>query len=93
MSMHGKEPPPPLDEKYRIPLRMLVILGGYLVYLVLSYEGTVAAVFLGLGAALVGLPLVDRWTLRRNKRSGLLQVGVTLLGLGLLGVGAYLYLR
>lgn len=93
MSMHGKEGPPPLEERYRIPLRMAVIVASYLLYYFLSDERMIAAIFLGLGSALIGLALVDRWTVRRSERSGLLAVGTTLLGVGLLLLGAFLYLR
>lgn len=93
MSMHGKEGPPPLEERFRIPLRMLVIVAGYLLYYFLSDEAMIPAIFLGLGSVLIGLSLVDRWTVRRSDRSGLLQVGTTLLGIGLLLLGAFLYLR
>lgn len=89
MSMHGKETPPPIEERYRIPLRVVVIVLSYLLYFVLSDEATIAAIFLGLGSAFVGLTLVDRWTLRRSNRSGLLQVGLTILGLVFLGLGLF----
>lgn len=93
MSTPRSDAPPPVDERYRIPLRVVVIVASYLVYFFLSNSEMVAAIFLGLGLALVGLSQVDRWTLRSRDRSGLLQVGTTLLGLGLLGLGAYLWLR
>lgn len=91
--MHGKEAPPPIEERYRIPLRMLVIVASYLLYYFLSDEQMVPAIFLGLGSVLIGLALVDRWTVRPSERSGLMQVGTTLLGVGLLLLGAFLYLR
>lgn len=87
MSMHGKEAPPPIEERYRIPLRVVVIVGAYALYFFLGDTDTMGAIFAGLGTLLIGLALVDRWTLRRDKRSGLLQVGMTILGLGLLGLG------
>lgn len=93
MSMHREEGPPPLEERFRIPLRMVVIVVGYLAYFFLSDRQLVPAIFVGLGLALIGLPLVDRWTVRRGDRSGLLQVGTTLLGFGLLALGAFLFLR
>lgn len=93
MSMHGKEAPPPIEERYRIPLRVVVIVGSYLLYFVLSDERLIAAIFLGLGSAFLGLSLVDRWTLRRSKRSGLLQVGLTILALAFLGLGLFFLIR
>ena len=75
-----------------MPLRVVVIVGSYALYYFLSDERLVPAVFVGLGAALLGLSLVDRWTLRRADRSGLLQVGMTILGIGLLGLGLYFFL-
>lgn len=93
MSMHREEGPPPLEERFRIPLRMVVIVVGYLAYFFLSDRQLVPAIFVGLGLVLIGLPLVDRLTVRRGDRSGLLQVGTTLLGFGLLALGAFLFLR
>lgn len=87
--MHRKEAPPPVEERYRVPMRVGVIVASYLLYFVLSDERMIAAIFLGLGCAFVGLSLVDRWTLRRSDRSGLLQVGLTILGLGFLGLGVF----
>lgn len=87
--MHRPEAPPPIEERYRIPLRVAVIFGAYALYFVLSSDATIAAIFLGLGVLLIGLALVDRWTLRRTNRSGLLQVGMTILGTGLLGLGLF----
>ena len=87
MSMHRPEAPPPIEERYRIPLRIGVIVAAYALYFVVSSDATVTGIFLGVGVLLIGLALVDRWTLRRSNRSGLLQVGVTILGLGLLGLG------
>lgn len=89
MSIHRPEGPPPIEERYRIPLRVGVIVAAYLLYLVVSSDAPIAAIFLGLGVLLIGLALVDRWTLRRAKRSGLLQVGMTILGIGLLGIGLF----
>lgn len=87
MSMHGKEGPPPIEERHRIPLRVAVIFGAYALYFFLGDVNTMGAIFLGVGTLLVGLSLVDRWTLRRTERSGLMQVGMTILGLGLIGLG------
>ncbi len=46
----------------------------------------------GAGIIALGFSIVDRLTLWRRDRSELLLVGTTLLGLGLLAVGLFLYL-
>lgn len=92
MSMHREERPPPIEQRHRIPLRVVAITACYALYFFLSREDTPAAVFIGLGCLLVSLTLIDRWTLWRRDRSGLLQVGKTLLGLGLLALGIFLFI-
>ena len=91
MSMHGEEGPPPIEQKHRMTLRVIAIFACYGLYYFLSRETTAAGVFIGLGALLVALSLIDRWTLWRRDRSGLLQVGQTILGLGLLALGIWMY--
>ncbi len=91
MSMHREEGPPPVDNKFRIPMRGIAILACYALYYVLSRERTAPAVFIGLGSLLISLALIDRWTVWRRDRSGLMQVGQTLLGLGLLVLGLFLW--
>lgn len=92
MSMHSDEKPPPIEPKQRIPLRMVAVIACYALYFYLSSERTVPAAFVGLGALLVSWSLIDRWTLWRRDRSGLMQVGQTLLGIGLLALGIFLFL-
>ena len=92
MSMHGKEEKPPIEEKHRIPLRVAAIVASYALYFYISREQTPPAVFIGLGTLLVLFALIDRWTLWRRDRSGLMQVGMTVLGLGLAALGLYLLL-
>lgn len=91
MSVHGQEGPPPIETKHRIPLRVVAIVACYALYFFLSRERTPPAVLIGLGSLLVSLALIDRWTLWRRDRSGLMQVGQTLLGLGLLALGLFLW--
>ena len=91
MSMHREEGPPPIGDKYRIPMRVAAIFLCYGIYYFLSKERTAPAVFIGLGSLLVSLALIDRWTVWRRDRSGLMQVGQTLLGLGLLALGLFLW--
>lgn len=90
MTMHREEGPPPIEGKHRIPLRVVAIFACYALYFFLSRRQTVPAAFVGVGALLLVLALIDRWTLWRRERSGLLQVGKTLLGAALLGLGIFL---
>ncbi len=92
MSMHREEGPPPIDAKHRIPVRVVAIFGCYALYFFLSRRQTVPAAFIGLGTLLIVLALIDRWTLWRRNRSGLLQVGQTLLGAALLALGIFLFI-
>lgn len=89
--MHREEGPPPIDPKQRIPLRMIAVIVCYALYFYLSRERTAPAAFVGLGALLVSWSLIDRGTLRRRERSGLMQVGQMLLGAGLLALGLFLF--
>ena len=93
MSMHGEEGPPPIEPKHRIPLRMIAVIACYALYFYLSQDRKPPAAFVGLGALLVSWSLIDRWTLWRRDRSGLMQVGQTLLGVGLVGLGIFLFAR
>lgn len=90
MSMHREEGPPPIDARHRIPLRVIAIFACYALYFFLSRRQTVPAAFIGLGTLLIVLALIDRWTLWRRDRSGLLQVGKTLVGAVLLALGLFL---
>ncbi len=92
MSMHRRERPPPIDTKHRIPLRVVAIFGCYALYFFLSRRQTVPAAFVGVGALLIVLALIDRSTLWRRDRSGLLQVGQSLLGAVLLALGLFLFI-
>jgi hypothetical protein len=49
-------------------------------------------VFVGVGFVVLAYATVNRLTQWRRDRSGLLQVGTAILGLGLLGLGALLIL-
>ena len=91
--MNSKEVQPAIPEKARIPLRIAAVIVGYIVYRVLADEGVMGPAFIGFGTAFMGFVLVDRYATWRRDRSGLLQVGTTILALGLLGLGAYLMLR
>lgn len=91
--MHREEGPPPIEPKHRIPLRMIAVIGCYALYFYLSEERRPPAAFIGVGALLISWSLIDRWTLWRRDRSGLLQVGQTILGIGLLALGIFLFAR
>ncbi len=84
---------PPGESRWRIPLRVAVIVGSYGLYLLLAGERFGAAVFTGIGTALLGLTAVDRWTLAATRPLRLLQTGTALLGAGLLAWGVYLLVR
>lgn len=91
--MHGEEGPPPIEPKHRIPLRMIAVIACYALYFYLSDERKPPAAFIGVGALLISWSLIDRWTLWRRDRSGLMQVGQTILGIGLLALGIFLFAR
>jgi hypothetical protein len=91
MSREG--PPPSVGERLRMPLRVGAVFVGYLLYRVTAETSAAGAVFLGAGTVLVGWVTIDRYTTWRRDRSGLMQVGTLVLGLGLLGLGLYLVLR
>ena len=91
--MTANEVPPAIPEKARIPLRVGAVILGYIVYRLLADEKVMGPASIGFGIAFLGFVLVDRYGTWRRDRSGLLQVGTTLLALGFLGLGAYLMLR
>lgn len=91
--MTANEVPPAISEKARVPLRVAAVFAGYLVYRLLADDKIMGPAFVGFGVAFLGFVLVDRYGTWRRDRSGLLQVGTTVLALGFLGLGAYLMLR
>lgn len=88
-----KDVAPPVPEKYRMPLRIGAVFLGYGIYLVLEDEKIVGPAFVGVGSIIFLWALIDRYTTWRRDRSGLMQVGSTLLGVALIGIGTYLVLR
>lgn len=80
---------PVLPERLRIPLRVGVVVASYVIYRLPGDDEVIAGIFLGAGATLFGFALVDRWTTWRRDRSGMVQVGTTLLGIALLALGAW----
>jgi hypothetical protein len=92
--MSGNEPPPPIEERFNVPLKVASVVIGYVIYRVLfaGENGVAGSVFVGAGFTVLAYATVNRLTQWRRDRSGLLQVGTAILGLGLLGLGAVLIL-
>lgn len=84
---------PLVETRFRLPLRIAAVLVGYLLYRWVGDARVVPGAMVGLGAILVEWSIIDELTLVKGQRLGLLQVGSAILGLGLLGLGAYLTLR
>jgi CHASE2 domain-containing sensor protein len=85
--------PPPVPEKWRMPLRIAAVAVAYILYRVLEKTGPVGAALIGLGSTLVAWTLIERYATWRRDRSGMMQVGTTILGLCFIGIGLYVYLR
>ena len=92
--MNQNQPPPPIEERFNVPLKVGAVVIGYVLYRVLFRDGRGIAgpVFVGAGFVVLAYATVNRLTQWRRNRSGLLQVGTTILGLGLLGLGSLLIL-
>ena len=84
--------PPPIDERYRMFLRIAVVVAAYGVYLLVQRERLAAGVLVGFGLVALGFSTVDRLTLWPRDRSEMMLVGTTLLGCGLLAIGVFLFL-
>lgn len=85
--------PPRIDERYRMFLRIVVVLLGYGAYLLLEREKLMPAVFVGAGVVAFGFATVDRLTRWSHDRSEMMLVATTVLGLGLVAIGLVLYVR
>lgn len=83
---------PPVDERYRMFLRIVVVVLAYGLYFLLQRDKLAAGVFAGFGVIALGWSVVDRLTLWRRDRSEMMSVAGTLLGIGLLAIGLVLYL-
>ena len=88
-----QEQPPPLREKLRMPLRIVVVVGGYFLAVLLDNGRDAARILLWAGIVMLGWLLVDRATMWARERSGMLVAGTTVLGLGAVGLGVYLAVR
>ena len=83
---------PPIDERYRMFLRIVVVVISFGAYLLVQRDDLGAGVLVGAGGIALGWALVDRYTLWRRDRSEMMSVGQVLLGVGLIAVGLFLYL-
>jgi hypothetical protein len=85
--------PPPVDDRFRMVLRVVVVGAGYLVGWLLAPDRLVARYMIWAGIVLLGWLAVDRLTKWARERSGMMVAGTAILGLGLGGLGLYLDLR
>jgi hypothetical protein len=85
--------PPLIPEKFRMPLRIAAVFLGYVIYLVLEEGKVVGPAFVGFGSVVLLWAIIDRYATWRRDRSGLMQVGSTILGLAFIAIGLYLVLR
>ena len=92
--MTNNEQPPPVSERMNIPLKGVAVLIAYVIYrALLGDDDRIAGPLLvAVGFAVLAYAMINRWTQWRRERSGLLQVGTTILGLGLMVLGAVLVL-
>lgn len=91
--MRRAEQQPVLPEKWVMVLRIVVIGAAYLIYRVLQRNNPVAeSLLVGLGFLIVAYSVINRYGLWRKERSGMLQVGQTILGSGLIAIGLGLIL-
>jgi hypothetical protein len=85
--------PAPRFERYRMAARIAAVLIGYLIYRWVGDDRVGPGIMVGIGFVLISWPVIDSFFRPRDERLQLLEVGSAVLGLGLLGVGAYLALR
>lgn len=85
--------PPLIPEKFRMPLRIGAVFLGYVIYLVLEQGKVIGPAFVGFGSVILLWAIIDRYATWRRDRSGLMQVGSTILGLALIAIGLLLVLR
>ena len=90
--MNNDERPPPVPEKLNVPLKIGAVLIGYLLYRVLLEDKVAGPLFVAAGFVILAYAVINRWTTWSRDRSGMLQAGTTILGLGLLVLGALLVL-
>ena len=83
---------PLIQTRFRLPLRVAAVFVGYFLYRGVVDARIVPGAMVGIGAILLAWSVIDELTLVPNQRLGLVQVGSALLGIGLLGLGAFLTL-
>jgi len=82
--------PPRIDPKHAIWMRLGALALAYGVYRLVGDVRLSAGISMGIGLLLVDYAAVTYLTTRRDERSGLLQTGQVILGVGLVGVGLVL---
>ena len=85
--------PPRIDERYRMFLRIAVVVAGYGAYLLIQREKLMPGVLVGFGVIALGFATVDRLTRWSHDRSEMMLVATSFLGAGLLALGLFLYAR
>lgn len=92
--MSVNEPPPSIPQNWLMPLRIAVIAVAYGIYRALEASNRAfPSALIAVGLIILAYSLINRYGLWRRDRSGLLQVGQTILGLGLLALGIVLVLK
>ena len=81
--------PPRIDPKYAIWMRLGALALAYVVYRLVGDVRLSAGIFMGIGLLLIDYAAVTYLTTRRDERSGLLQTGQVILGIGLVGLGLF----
>lgn len=79
--------PPRIDPKRALPMRLAVLALAYGAYRAVEDDRFSSGVFIGFGALLIGYAIVTNLTTRRDQRSGMLQMGQSILGAGLVALG------
>jgi hypothetical protein len=86
------ERPPPIAESLNVPLKVVSVFIGYVIYRSLLDDdgGIRGPLLVAAGFVCLAYVMVNRWTTWRRDRSELIQTGTTILGAGLLVLGALL---
>ena len=84
--------PPPLDTKQALFARVAVVAIAYFAYRTVEETNLTAGVCVGVGVLLLGYAIVTRFATWAKDRSDMMQMGQTILGLGLVALGLGLLL-